>query len=88
MEKSGIIEKYHTSSNKKNVILQISREGMEAYQCYVSQVEAFFQAIWKELDGLTPDAEEKLVSVLNLWANGHIADVAHHQEELIRITER
>ena len=88
MEKRGIIEKYHTSSNKKNVILQISREGTEAYQCYVSQVEAFFQAICKELDGLTPDAEEKLVSVLNFWANGHIADVAHHQEELIRITGR
>ena len=86
MEKNGIIEKYHTLSNKKNVILHISAAGIEAYQNYVSHVSPFFQSIDNHLDQLSAKDEELFVKVLNLWANGHLVDVAQHPEELIRIT--
>ncbi len=73
----GLIEKYHTTGNKKNIILKVSELGMEEYQEYAKIAEeTWFDELFDILDQATPselELIEKMFSVLGNWHNENSA---------------
>ena len=54
--KKGLVDKYHTEDNQKNVILRISSAGMEEYRKYARRIHMeHFSALLEYLDTLSPD---------------------------------
>jgi len=86
----GLLEKYHTASNRKNIIIRVSPLGRKAYETYSSFVYKYrFQPIFQMLDGVDKEALNQIVQVIDLWAEklrSHIPDnKAEERETLIRI---
>lgn len=83
----GPLEKYHTSSNKKNIIVRISPFGREVYDAYCRRMKLrTFDKMFEILDGVSQEDLDKVAQALELWANDlstkrHVSD----EEELIRI---
>lgn len=62
----GLVEKYHASDNRKDVILMVSALGMEEYEKYSSFMkENLLSSFFRYLDSLSP---EELQSAKKLFA--------------------
>ena len=71
LEDQGLIEKFHTADNKKDIILRVSEKGTLAYNDYVDNITPFFEDIFDLLDACTPEDRERFRIILETWANGH-----------------
>ena len=68
--KKGLLEKYHTTRNHKNVIVQITEKGHKAYREYVACVyEVSFKDMFAILDQIPKDSIEKFGEVLEIAAD-------------------
>ena len=68
----GLVEKYHTSGNKKDIILQVSPLGMREYAEYAKFAEErWFHQLFELLDGTTPEELETVKKVFAVFRNWH-----------------
>lgn len=70
MVQKGLLEKYHTSRNRKDVIIQVTDKGKKAYQEYVACVyEVSFRDMFAIMDDIPPEYIHKFAEVLNIAAS-------------------
>lgn len=69
----GLVEKYHTSENKKNVILRLTPFGQKEYRKYaVYAYDMWFKELFALLDTMTDEEIEKTQKVIDMygrWCN-------------------
>lgn len=59
----GMVEKYHSARNGKDIILCPSELGREAYAAYSASAQARWMPIFEHMDALSPDDEEVLIKI-------------------------
>ena len=90
MVDKGLLEKYHTTRNKKDVIIQVTDLGRDAYKEYVECVyEVSFKDMFALLDKIPKEYIDIFAQVLDIaaerWGTGrHEMD----PDELIKIEKR
>ena len=68
MEEKGLLERYHTASNRKNVIIKVSPLGKEVYAAYSRYaLETLFGPLFQMLDGIPPEYIARFANVIDLW---------------------
>ncbi|HIU03350.1 MAG TPA: winged helix-turn-helix transcriptional regulator [Candidatus Onthocola gallistercoris] len=75
MVAKGMLEKYHTSRNKKDVIVQVTEFGRKAYREYVACVyEVSFKDMFKIMDNIPKEYIDMFCQVLDIaatrWGTG------------------
>lgn len=88
MVEKGLLEKYHTSDNKKDVIIKVSDFGKEIYKIYAEfAYETAFKRIFEILDDVPREYLDKFTDVLDLASE--LTDIKEEKlkksVELIRI---
>ena len=89
MSEKGLLEKYHTSDNRKNIIVRVSEFGKEVYQEYAKYTyETAFCQIFEILDKIPKKYVREFSRILELAAKLTDAPKEREKEqELIRIEE-
>lgn len=66
----GLLEKYHTSDNRKNVIIRVSDKGRRVYGAYCDYVsKSVLNELYEILEGIPGEYEKMFSKALDLWAN-------------------
>lgn len=86
LESKGLVAKYHTADNLKNIILKVTEAGEAEYAQYVANVMPSFQPIFEQLDRLSEDDRRILERALTLWGDGHYSGLNKERPELIPVT--
>lgn len=83
----GLVEKYHASDNRKDVILMVSSLGMEEYQKYTRYMqENLFSDLFRFLDSLSPQELETTKKLFTILGRQHgEKSEPSDSSELIRI---
>ena len=88
----NLLEKYHSSSNSKNVIIKVSTHGREVYEKYSRDTfERFWKDIFAELDKLDDASIAVFNDILTLFAEQTMDAIRSFnssetvEQELIRI---
>ncbi len=69
----GLVEKYHTEGNKKDVILMLSPLGMAEYEKYVESIKTrWFQELFDVLNAASPKELELIKKVFSVWGGWHV----------------
>lgn len=68
----GLLEKYVTSENRKNIILKVTDAGLSAYNEYSTVMQEVFLPIFAEMDKLSEEAQAHVIDMLNAWADQHL----------------
>jgi len=87
--KKGLLEKYHTSENKKDIILMVSPLGLEEYKAYAAIAETqLFHELFSYLDSVSEAEFETVNKVFTLLGRMHAEkrpEVAEADHQLIRV---
>lgn len=68
----GLVEKYHTEDNQKNIILQVTDLGLREYEGYVRQIwEENFAKLFAYWDTLSPEQLEAVRMSFSIWSGFH-----------------
>ena len=88
IESQGIVEKYRSSDNKKNVILRLSKTGMDEYEQYSKYAyNVWFKDLFALLDKMQPQEIQRCMEVISLWGSW-CSDISEKDEpELTRIVQ-
>ena len=85
----GLVEKYHTSGNKKDIILMVSPLGLKEYREYaVVAASQLFSELFRYLDSISEAELETVNRVFALFGRMHgekRANSAEPEDQLIRI---
>ncbi len=87
MVEKGFLEKYHTSSNRKDVIIRVSPTGKAAYQRYIRTLEPIFQqlaVLWGEIPNESIGAFLDALELLSRY-NRALTEESQIPPSLIRI---
>lgn len=85
MMKKGLVEKYHISTNRKEIILQVSDFGKDVYEQYSRfAYERLYKDVFSVLDQIPAEYVEKFTQILKLCAEENIS-TADNQAVLIKI---
>ena len=89
MESKGLLEKYHTADNQKNIIIRVTPYGKEVYEQYTRfTYEVAFKRLFEELDTIPDEYLEKFARILELAAEFATKEKeADKSTELIKIEE-
>lgn len=91
MMEKGLLEKYHISGNRKEVIVKVTELGREMYRLYSEYIlREVFQPIFQELDALPDDVVGRFCRVLDLAKMGGerpVGSKANEQQKLIKIVD-
>lgn len=69
MEEKGLIEKFHTADNKKNIIIRVTDFGREVYKTYTEfAYSAGFEQLFALLDGIPAEYVQRFTEVLRMAA--------------------
>lgn len=69
MVEKGLLEKYHTSENKKDVIIRVSDLGRQVYAQYVHfACERAYKEVFRILDGIPEDYVQRFTKILEICA--------------------
>lgn len=70
--RKGLVEKYHTEDNRKNIILRVSPLGLEEYRAYAGHMKRIrFGPMLEYLDSLDPAQLEAVEKVMAFWGTFH-----------------
>jgi len=70
--RKGLVEKYHTTDNRKNIILRVSQLGLKEYDLYAKHMQSIrFGPMLEYLDSLTPEQLEAVEKVMAFWGSFH-----------------
>ena len=85
----GLLEKYHTEENRKDIILMLSPLAREEYEVYSRAArERWFQELFDLLDKAGPSELEMVKQVFSILGRWHREKVDENSEEpapLIRV---
>lgn len=85
----GLLEKYHTQGNKKDVILMLSPLAQREYAAYAQAArENWFQELFDLLDKAGPTEREtvrQVFSILGRWHREKAADSPEEPDSLVRV---
>ena len=85
MMKKGLVEKYHISTNRKEIILRVSDFGKDVYEQYSRfAYERLYKDVFSVLDQIPAEYVEKFTQILKLCAEGNIS-TADNQAVLIKV---
>lgn len=86
MMKKGLLEKYHFSTNKKDIIIRVSDFGQQVYDEYSRYAyEKLYKDVFAILDEVPGEYVEKFTRVLELCAN---ANSVTAEPVLIKVEEK
>lgn len=69
MEQKGLIEKFHTADNKKNIIIRVTDFGRDVYRTYTEfAYSAGFEQLFALLDGIPTEYVQRFTEVLCMAA--------------------
>ena len=87
MEEKGLLEKYHTAHNRKNIIIKASQQGKEVYQAYSRHaLENIFAPVFQVLDTIPKEYINQFVRALDVWTDLSLQSQKQEEpEELIKI---
>ena len=83
----GLVEKYQTVGNRKDIILRLSPLAQEEYEKYSRYAyEVWFKDWFAILDTMSPEQLEKTQRIISMWG-GWCSDISDAKEEaeLIRV---
>ena len=84
----GLLEKYRTSDNRKNVILRVSPLGKKEYETYSAKAEKrWFKELFEKMDGMTPEELHDFQEIIDIWGSWHLSVLEQKDDEvrLLRI---
>ena len=82
----GLLEKYHTADNRKNVIVKVSPLGREVYQAYSQfALEHRFAPIFQILDQIPREYVDKFTAVAELWGGRPLKDLPEEPEKPVTL---
>lgn len=84
----GLLEKYRTADNRKNVILRVSSLGKEEYETYsVLAARLWFHELFAKLDRMTPEERRAIQEIFDIWGDWHLRVLEQKEDEvrLLRI---
>ena len=85
MMKKGLVEKYHISTNRKEIILRVSDFGKDVYEQYSRfAYERLYKDVFSVLDQIPAEYVEKFTQILKLCAEENISAV-DNQAVLIKV---
>ena len=85
MMKKGLVEKYHISTNRKEIILRVSDFGKDVYEQYSRfAYERLYKDVFSVLDQIPAEYVEKFTQILKLCAEENIS-AADNQAVLIKV---
>ena len=85
MMKKGLVEKYHISTNRKEIILRVSDFGKDVYEQYSRfAYERLYKDVFSVLDQIPAEYVEKFTQILKLCAEENIS-TADNQAFLIKV---
>lgn len=85
MMKKGLVEKYHFSTNRKEIILRVSDFGKDVYEQYSRfAYERLYKDVFSVLDQIPAEYVEKFTQILKLCAEENIS-AADNQAVLIKV---
>lgn len=85
MAEKGLIEKYHTSDNRKDVIIRASAVGRNAWLRYSLQLYPAYRQFFAALEGLPDSALDQLADALTHLLPTAASQKEKQEEQLIRI---
>ena len=87
LAEKGLIEKYHLSGNRKNIILRLSALGNEEYEKYIRVAEdTWFTEFFSMLQQMPETSIRDLRKVLDTWADWcFVLSEEEKEEQLIKI---
>lgn len=75
MVEKGLLERYHTSDNQKNIIVKVSDFGKEIYQLYSEYTyETAFKKMFAVLDDIPDEYLAKFVTVMEIASEAAATD--------------
>ena len=78
----GLLEKFRTANNRKNVIIQPTDFAREVYRQYAVGAQRAWQPIFDELDRMGPEGEAAFIRLLDAFSSSmHTAREALLQKE-------
>ena len=85
MMKKGLVEKYHISTNRKEIILRVSDFGKDVYEQYSRfAYERLYKDVFSVLDQVPAEYVEKFTQILKLCTEENIS-AADNQAVLIKV---
>jgi len=86
MINKGLLEKYHSEGNKKDIIIQPSQFGREVYSDYSRFVQQdFLEKMIQQLDDIPEEHIEKFARTLDILADDLIKHPDAKTERLVKI---
>lgn len=83
MVNKGLLEKFHASNNRKDIIIRVSEQGRRVYEAYTEYAyRSLFERIFGILDQVPEEYIQKFTEVLDISAG---ATRAEDKPVLIRI---
>ena len=83
LTKAGLVAKYFTEDNRKNIILRVTDKGNAAYDEYTAFVQQYFSPVFEELNKLSEEELAIVARALNNWADGHLGGIPVKKPALI-----
>lgn len=66
----GLVEKYHFEGNKKDIILKVSKLGMEEYKIFSRDVKTgFLKDVFGVLESMSQGELDAVAKLLNTWGD-------------------
>lgn len=84
----GLLEKYCTTNNRKNVILRVSDLGKKEYETYsAAAAKRWFRELFEKLDRMPEEERRSVQEIFDLWGEWHLSVIENKPEEvrLLRI---
>lgn len=86
MVNKGLLEKYHTSENKKDIIVKATKTGKEVYTQYAQYAyENFFKEIFSILEEIPDQYIEKMETILDLASQSNSEKTKQKKQKEVRL---
>lgn len=85
MEEKGMLEKYHTADNRKDVIIRASSAGKDAWLNYSLRLYPAYQQFFKALEDIPDGTVKRLADALSYLLPADASREDKKEEQLIRI---
>lgn len=77
----GLLEKYHTAANSKNIIICVSEKGREVYMKYTESAKVYWKPVFDALDNVPPEYIKFFDSALNGLSASILARLDQYEKE-------
>lgn len=79
----GMVEKYRTTGNKKNIVLRVSPLGQQEYRKYAEYAEkTWFHQLFEKLDSVPPEHLETFKDLVKIWGGWSLKFLTDEEEQV------